>query len=154
MSRAFRDKGWVIMKMISSTRSTSIMGVTLMSDWTPPDEPVVIAMSLLLLLVVGLEQPARDRLGDGCHHPDARLPRRLDRVLDPRVLQLVVRLEVQDLVLGAGVEDRPQLVLQRAIGNRAAVEEIVAGLVDPQNHFIVALGARIEVLPLRQRGLE
>src|SRR4051812_14709127 len=98
-----RDSGWVIMKMISSTSSTSIIGVTLMSDWTPPEFPLVIAMSLLLLLVlVGLEQRGALGLGDGGHHPDPRATRRLDGFLDLGVLELIIRLEVQDLVLGAG----------------------------------------------------
>src|SRR6266545_6350089 len=97
-----RDSGWVIMKMISSTSRTSIIGVTLMSDWTPLELPVLIAMSLLLLLtlVAGLEQPGALGLGDGSHHPHSGATRRLDGLLDPGVLELVVRLEVQDLVLG------------------------------------------------------
>src|SRR5919206_1620654 len=65
-SSAILESGCVIMKMISSTRSTSIIGVTLMSDCTPPADPVVIAMSLLLLLV-GLEQADVLRLADRGH---------------------------------------------------------------------------------------
>src|SRR5215210_8142819 len=100
------------MKMISSTRSTSIIGVTLMSDCTPADAPVVIAMSLLLLLLVPAEYHVSVRLGDGSHHPHPGLAGGLNRFLHLGVLQLVVGLEVEDLVLGAGREDPPQLVLQ------------------------------------------
>src|SRR6266536_3442926 len=133
-----RDSGWVIMKMISSTSSTSIIGVTLMSDWTPPEFPALIAMSLLLLLVlVGLEQPGVPGLGDGRHHPHAGAARRLDGLLDPGILELVVGLEVQDLVLGARGIDRAELILQRAVGQRAAVQEVPAGLVDAQHHLVV-----------------
>src|SRR5919108_956568 len=104
------------MKMISSTRSTSIIGVTLMSDWTPPELPVVIAMSLLLLLFLGLREQSSFRgLGDGCHHPDTRPASGLHSLLHLGVLQVVVGLEVQDLVLGPRGEDRPQLVSQRAL---------------------------------------
>src|ERR1700675_75073 len=81
-SSAIRESGCVIMKMISSTRSTSIIGVTLMSDCNPPDAPVVIAMSLLLLLLlVGAEHHGLARLGDGRHHPHTGPPRRLHRLL-------------------------------------------------------------------------
>src|SRR5215212_7727383 len=108
-----RDSGCVIMKMISSTRSTSIIGVTLMSDCTPPEEVPAMAMLLLLLLVV----PEHDRLvglGDGGHHPHAGAPGGLDRFLHLRILQLVVGLEVENLVLGPGGKGRTQLIFQRA----------------------------------------
>src|SRR5215216_6327599 len=88
-SSAIRESGCVIMKMISSTSSTSIIGVTLMSDCTPADAPVVIAMSLLLLLVVA-EQNGSVRLRDGSHHPHASAPRGLHRFLYPGILELVV----------------------------------------------------------------
>src|SRR3954466_15577290 len=108
-----RLRGWVIMKMISSTRSTSIIGVTLMSDVTPPEEaPAVIAILLLPLLVITAEHDGLVRFGDGCHDPDAGAPRGFDRFLHLGVLQLVVGLEVQDLVLGPRGEDRAQLILQ------------------------------------------
>src|SRR5919108_655767 len=118
------------MKMISSTRSTSIIGVTLMSDWTPPELPVLIAMSLLLLILVRLEQPALVGLGDGCHHPDTGPTGRLYGLLHFGVFQLVVGLEVQDLVFRPGLEDAAQLVSQRPLRQRPSVEEVAAGLVD------------------------
>src|SRR3954447_16572675 len=71
-SSAIRESGCVIMKMISNTRSTSIIGVTLMSDCTPADPPVVIAMSLLLLVLIVGEERRLVRLRNGSHHPDAR----------------------------------------------------------------------------------
>src|SRR4029453_12289646 len=122
MSSAFRASGCVIMKMISSTSNTSIIGVTLMSWFTPAELPAVIAMSLFLLLgallLSLLEQASRDRLCDGRHDADASLSRGLDRVLNAAVLQVVVGLEVQNLVLGPGGKDGAQLVRQRGILNR------------------------------------
>src|SRR3954453_9434459 len=101
------------MKMISSTRSTSIIGVTLMSDWTPAEAPVVIAMLLLpLLLVVRNEHGGLVGLGDGSHNPNPRPPGGFDGFLDLAVLQLIVRLEVQNLVLGPRRVQRAQLVFQ------------------------------------------
>src|SRR3954469_19873886 len=137
---AIRESGCVIMKMISNTRSTSIIGVTLMSDCTPADPPVVIAMSLLLLVLVVREQGRLVGLSDGSHHANPCPAGGLDRFLHPGVLQLVVGLEVQDLVLGPGGEDRAELVFQRAVGNRALIQEIPACLIDAKDHFVLALG--------------
>src|SRR6188472_3613924 len=131
-SSAMRLKGWVIMKMISTTRSTSIIGVTLMSDCTPPEEaPAVIAILLLLLLVFIAEHDRLVRFRDRSHDPDAGAPRRLRRFLHLGVLQLVVGLEVQDLVLGPGSEDRAKLVFQRigAARQGAPIQEIVPALI-------------------------
>src|SRR6476661_856975 len=112
-----RESGCVIMKMISSTRSTSIIGVTLMSDCTPADAPVVIAMSLLLLLLrVRREHGILVRLGNGGHDPNTRPPGGFHCFLNLAVLQLVVGLEVEDLVLGSGRIQRSQLIFQSATG--------------------------------------
>src|SRR5215210_2460084 len=123
-SSAIRESGCVIMKMISNTRSTSIIGVTFMSDCTPAEPPVVIAMSLLLLVLVVREQGRLVGLSNGSHHANPCSASGLDRLLHSGVLQLVVGLEVQDLVLSPGGEDRAELVFQRPIGNRALVEEV------------------------------
>src|SRR3954466_7323526 len=124
-----RLRGWVIMKMISSTRSTSIIGVTLMSDVTPPEEaPAVIAILLLLLLVITAEHDRFVRFGDRCHDPDAGTSRRFDRFLHLGVLQLIVGLEVQNLVLRPGSEGRAKLVLQRAARNAPPFQEITLSL--------------------------
>src|SRR3954470_5379244 len=111
-----RLRGWVIMKMISSTRSTSIIGATLMSDWTPAEAPVVIAMLLLLLLLVLSEHGGLVGLGNGSHHPDPRPPGGFHRFLDLAVLQLIVRLKVQNFILGPCRVRRAQLVFQRPVG--------------------------------------
>jgi hypothetical protein len=140
--------------MISSTSSTSIIGVTLMSDCSAPDAPEVIARALLLLVRVVAEVHHLVRLRDGGHHPDPRAPGRLDRILHLGVLELIVRLEVQDLVLGPGGKDPPELVFQAGVRQRAAVQEILPALVDAQHHFILAFGPRIQVLALRQGRLE
>src|SRR5882724_2143558 len=157
MSSAFRASGCVIMKMISSTSSTSIIGVTLMSEFTPPELPAAIAMLVLLLLgPVGrglVEQPAVDRLCDGRHDPDTRAARRFHRVLDLGVLQVVVGLEVQNLVLGPTGEDRAQLVRQRRVLDRAPVQEVLPVLVDAEDHLVVAFGAGVEILALGQGRL-
>src|SRR6185503_10612928 len=133
MSSAFRDSGCVIMKMISSTSNTSIIGVTLMSEFTPPELPAVIAISLLLLLgalLLGfLEQARHGWLRDRRHDADSCLPRGLDRVLNPGVFQIVVGLEVQNLVLVPVSVDGAKLVCQRRILNRPPVEEVLAVLV-------------------------
>src|SRR5574339_484056 len=115
---AIRESGCVIMKMISSTSRMSIMGTTFGSDETspraPPPPP---AISVLLLVFGGLAEQARlgGGLRDGRHHPHAGPPGGLHRFLDLAVLELVVRLEVEDLVLGPRREDRAQLVLEGAL---------------------------------------
>src|SRR3954449_3951309 len=102
-SIAIRESGCVIMKMISSTSRMSIIGTTFGSEDTAPrSPPPPPAILLLLLLVLAGGEDARGRLvrlGDGGHHPDAGAPGGLHRFLDLAVLELVVRLEVEDLVL-------------------------------------------------------
>src|SRR5918999_2050527 len=115
------------MKMIRSTNRMSIIGTTLGSDVSAPRaSPPPPAMLVLLLLFLGGEQGALRWLRNGCHHPHASLPRGLDRLLDFGILQLVVRLEVENLVLGSRSEARPKLVFERAARERSAVEKIVA----------------------------
>src|SRR5262245_5848108 len=157
-SMAIRDSGCVIMKMISSTSRMSIIGTTFGSAETcprsPPPPPAMLL--LLLVLVFGTEDTGGrlGRLGDGGHHPDAGAPGGLHRVLDFAVLELVVRLEVEDLVLRPRGVDRAELVLQGALRQRPPVEEVPPEHVDPQNHFVVALRPGVEVLALGQGGLE
>src|SRR6476646_12285027 len=88
---------------------------------------------LLLLVLVRLEQARVLRLRDRGHDTHAAVAGGLDGFLYLLVLQLVVRLEVEDLVLGARREDAAQLVPQGAFGQRPAVEEIAAELVDAQH---------------------
>src|SRR5690242_13185570 len=90
---ARRPSGSVIMKMMSSTSSTSIIGVTLMSACREPPLETPIAM---LLVLVRLD--AARLLGDGVDDADARLPRDLDGLLHPGERHVAVRLEVQNLV--------------------------------------------------------
>src|SRR6476659_7458195 len=141
-SMAIRESGCVIMKMISSTSRMSIIGTTFGSDDTAPrSPPPPPAMLLLLLLVVALGEDARGRLvrlGDGGHHPDTGAPGSLHRFLDLAVLELVVRLEEEDLVLRPRGVDRAELVLQGALRQRPPVEEVPPELVDSQNDFVVA----------------
>src|SRR5579884_464263 len=47
-SRPFGVTGTMTMKMISRTRSTSISGVTLISDTAPPEDPPLIPIANLL----------------------------------------------------------------------------------------------------------
>src|SRR5579875_1978553 len=58
-SSPFGVTGTMTMKMISSTSSTSISGVTLISETDPPDDPALIPITILLFLSGGLsdEQP-------------------------------------------------------------------------------------------------
>src|SRR5688500_11632723 len=100
------------MKMIRSTSRMSIIGTTFGSDATSPRAcPLAPAISVLLFFGVAEQGLRRRGLRDGRHHPYARPPRGLHRFLDLAVLELVVGLEVQDLVLGPGREDRAQLIL-------------------------------------------
>src|SRR5688500_16377234 len=102
------------MKMIRSTSRMSIIGTTFGSDETSPRAcPVPPAISVLLFFVGVAEQGLlRGGLRDGRHHPHARPPGGLHRFLDLAVLELIVGLEVEDLVLGPGREDRAQLVFE------------------------------------------
>src|SRR6478735_8578939 len=94
---------------------------------------------LLLLVLVRLEQARVLRLRDGGHDAHAAVARSLDGFLDLLVLQLVVGLEVEDLVLGARREDAAELISKGAFGQRPAVEEVTAELVDAQHDLVVAL---------------
>src|SRR5262245_48013868 len=142
------------MKMISITSMMSIIGITLGSDWIPPESPVDIAISALSLLLFGCEESPSFRLGNRRHDAGPGLPGDLHRLLNFRELQLVVRLEVENLVHGPGGVDRLQLVLQRLLRDRPAVQEVIAADIDTQNDLVVALGARVEVGSLRHRRLE
>src|SRR4026209_330257 len=154
---AIRESGCVIMKMISSTSRMSIIGTTFGSDDTspraPPPPPAMLLLLVRVLLVSGEDARGRlVRLGDGGHHPDTGAPGGLHRFLDLAVLELVVRLEVEDLVLLPRGVDRAELVLQGALGKRPPVEEIAAHRVDSEHHLVVALGPGVEVLALGQGG--
>src|SRR6185503_13820822 len=118
-SIAIRESGCVIMKMISSTSRMSIMGTTFGSDVTAPRvASVPPAMSVLLLLFVFVSEQSLLGVGlrDGRHHPHAGPPGRLHRFLDLAVLELIVRFEVEDLVIGPRRVNRAQLVLEGALG--------------------------------------
>src|SRR6266567_2026583 len=97
MSSAFRASGCVIMKMISSTSSTSIIGVTLMSDLTA----VTLALSLPVDMataghrLLGLEFLGEDR-------PPELAPDALDEVVD-ELLRGVGHLDREVLDLGGEV---------------------------------------------------
>src|SRR6185295_13991264 len=104
-SSAIRESGCVIMKMISSTSKISIIETTLGSaERSPRAPPPPPAISVLLLL--GGEQTTALGLSDRRHHPDTRSPCGFHGLLHLPVLQLIVRLEVQDLVLGSRRENR------------------------------------------------
>src|SRR5215469_18474555 len=108
---ARRPRGSVIMKMIRSTRSTSIIGVTLMSACSEPPLETPIAISVVL--VFGFE--AAGLLGDRVDHAHAGLPSDLDGLLNPRERHVGVRLEEQNLVAAPPGVDVVQNVLQRGI---------------------------------------
>jgi hypothetical protein len=55
--------GTITMKMMSNTSNTSINGVTLMSDATPPEDPAVIPIAICSLLA--LREVARPKRGSG-----------------------------------------------------------------------------------------
>src|SRR5579859_395881 len=101
------------MKMIRSTRSTSIIGVTLMSACSEP--PLETPMAISVVLVFGFKTASL--LGNRVDHAHARLPRDLDGLLHPRERHVGVRLQIQNLV------DRPagvhvgQLILQLVFRN-------------------------------------
>ena len=151
-SIAIRDSGCAIMKMMSSTSSTSIIGVTLISDETSPGPPPA-------AMAMGYSFPVfRSGAGTGsvmaAMHPHAGAPGHLDRVLHLAVLQVHVGLEVQDLVLGARRVHRPEIILQDRRVDRLGVEEVLPVLVDAEDDVRVLFGAGIEVLALGQGGLE
>src|SRR5690349_21112151 len=103
-SNALRESGCVIMKMISSTSSTSISGVTLMSELRPSPPPVgPIAMGSAPLF---LFDERLFLLGDGADHPYTRLPGDLDGLLDAPKRDVLVRLQEQDLVRGTTFVER------------------------------------------------
>jgi hypothetical protein len=111
-------------------------------------------MSVPLLLFFGGEQGLLGGgLRDGRHHPHAGPPGGLHRFLDLAVFELVVRLEVEDLVLGPGLEDRAQLILQRPLRQRTPIEEVPTRLVDAQDDFVVALRAGIALNPAAMSGV-
>src|SRR5690348_9786085 len=92
---ARRPRGSVIMKMIKSTRSTSIIGVTLMSACSEPPLDTPMAISVVLV-VCGCHTAGL--LGDRVDHAHPGLPADLNGLLDPREWDVGVRLEVQNLV--------------------------------------------------------
>src|ERR671911_2148177 len=95
-SSAIRESGWVIMKMISSTRRMSIIGTTLGSfESSPRAVPAPPAISVLLLLL-GSEQAGALGLGDSRHDPNTCAARGFHCLLHRRVPQLIVCLEIQD----------------------------------------------------------
>src|SRR6187455_2899333 len=104
-----RLSGWMIMKMIRSTSSTSIIGVTLMSEFRPPPPPAAIAISVLL---AGAAQHATLLFGHRGQHPDPGTARHFDGLLDLGVLHGHVGLEIQHLILGAGRVDGLELGLE------------------------------------------
>src|SRR4051812_47208513 len=116
MSIAFLMDGRAAMKMIRSTSSTSIIGVTLMSFDSPPLPPVDIAILLssswwgsrwctqrarrgrLRLAVAG---NGRDRprllIADHTDNADAVLHRQIHRIDHFAVVKVLVGLEIHDV---------------------------------------------------------
>src|ERR1044072_1141273 len=80
ISSTFRSMGCVIMKITSSTSSTSMKGVMLMSLFIPPPPPA--AMAMLVVLLWHRRGGHRLLVGDGGDHGDAGVPRHADRFLD------------------------------------------------------------------------
>src|SRR5690348_6352976 len=99
------------MKMIKSTRSTSIIGVTLMSACSDP--PLETPMAISVVLVFGFE--AARLLGDRVDHADARLPPDLDGLLHSRKRHVGIRLQEQDLVYRPARVDVRQDVQQAGV---------------------------------------
>src|SRR5690242_12184984 len=109
--------GSAAMKMISSTSSTSIMGVTLISFVSPPLPPEENAMlfhsrrTRRLGVTDHRARRARLLIADQPHHAHAVLAGHVRRVHDLRVLEVLVRLEIHDLVRRARVVDALDLGL-------------------------------------------
>src|SRR5215472_11250113 len=159
---ARRPRGSVIMKMMSSTSSTSIIGVTLMSACRLP--PLETPIAILLVSFVWLH--AARLLGDGRYDSDSGLPRDLDRLLYPGERDLGVRLEIENLVRGPAGEDvgqdalqiivlhRPHPGVRPAFPDHIQPERVLRRAVDAQANFPVVLGALGRVTGARNRRLE
>src|SRR5215510_14951556 len=146
MSIAFLMDGRAAMKMISSTRSTSIMGVTLISLERPPVPPVDMAMLLrssrrgrrgllLLLLAVARHRGdgARLLVADHADDADAVLHREVHRVDDFAVLEVLVGLEIHDVVVARRVDVDPLERRPDVLGlDRLLVQVVSAILVDAE----------------------
>src|SRR3981189_603529 len=137
--------GIAAMKMMSSTSNTSIMGVTLISFVSPPLPPDenAISVSRSRRLRVTYHRAGRARLlvADEPHHAHAVLAGHVRGVHDLRVLEVLVRLEVHDLVRRARIVDALDLGLDGGLGDRLLVEIVVAVAVDAE-HLIVLLVLR------------
>src|SRR5215510_13955417 len=145
MSIAFLMDGRAAMKMISSTRSTSIMGVTLISLERPPVPPVAMAMllcssrrgrrGLLLLLAVARHRGDGARLLVADHADDAHavLHREVHRVDDFAVVKVLVGLEIHDVVVARRVDVDPLERRPDVLGlDRLLVQVVSAILVDAE----------------------
>src|SRR4051812_34678928 len=89
ISSTFRSMGCVIMKITSSTRSTSMNGVMLMSLFIPP--PPAVAMAMLVPPFLRHRGGRQGLLvGDGRDHRDAGFARHRDRFLDLFHLEVLV----------------------------------------------------------------
>ena len=143
-----------MMKMISSTSSTSIIGVTLMSFDSPVLPPVVIAMrfsyGLLAGAVVG-NVPRHGRLGagllirDGADDAHAVVRRDVDRVEHLGVVEILVRLDVENLVRGARVVDPLELIRERLVLDRLLVQIVLPERVDAEHLIFVVFRMRLQV---------
>src|SRR5579862_5786438 len=160
-SIAFRESGMMIMKMISSTSSTSIIGVTFGSLVSAPRWPVDIAMLLPSFDLVGHRIVALDDrsgaghlFGDHPGHADAVVSGDVNGRHDLAVVQVLVRLEVHDLVLSAGIEELLEERRQILVVNRLLVQEVLAIDVDTQHDVRVVFRVGLEVLPTWRLGLE
>src|SRR5689334_23379798 len=155
-SNALRERGCVIMKMISSTSSTSISGVTLMSELRPSPPPVgPIAMGSAPRF---LFHERRFLLGDGADHPYTRLPGDLDGLLDAPKRDVLVRLQEQDLVRGTTFVERLEPPGKLFVGDRlrpsAKVEEELLVLIDPEPDLVRPFGPVLGVVGARDGRLE
>src|ERR1041384_2609230 len=161
--------GSAAMKMIRSTRSTSIMGVTLISFDSPPLPPVAIDMLLssswrgdgwcaqrswgsCLRLAVASNRRHGSRLliADHSHHGHAVLHGDVHGVDDFRVVEVLVRLEIHDAVISRRLDiDVMQRGRDLLLRDRLLVQVIVAILVDAEDLVgLVILWMVLDVLRL------
>src|SRR5215510_7339150 len=143
MSIAFRMDGSAAMKMISSTRSTSIMGVTLISLERPALPPDAMAMlfgssrrgrrGLLLAVASHRGDGARLLVADHADDAHAVLHREVHRVDDFAVVKVLVGLEIHDVVVARGVDVDPLERRPDVLGlDRLLVQVVSAILVDAE----------------------
>ena len=156
MSTPFWVSGSAAMKMISSTSSTSISGVTFMSALACGVSPVTTRSApwcLCACAITGLPRRAPGwilPLGDERDVLDLRLAERVHRVHDRAVLRVLVTLEVDDLFLLV-LEARWTRGIEVVGGDRQRVDVELAARVDRDDRLVLRVRLVAGVARLGQR---